>query len=158
MIQNNNIEVRRAEPTDAVAILNLLKMLSTDMAVSYPAIDDAHALHWIIRTMQSGIVFVATLKEKIAGSVGLHPEQFPWNPTYRYLCDQWFAVHPKARSTAAAKQLIGACKAIADEFKAPLVMGVMHGAKADLKDRFIGMQGFTYMGGNFTYNFGERNE
>lgn len=157
IVQNNNTEIRRAIPTDAVAILNLLKTLERDMAVNYPLIDDAHTLHWIVRVMQTGVAFVATVSGKIAASVALHPEQFPWNPTHRYLCDQWFAVHPKARNSTIAKDLIGACKSVADEYQAPLVMGAIHGTKPDVKDRFIGMQGFKYMGGNFTYNFGERN-
>ncbi len=93
---------RRAKPTDAVAIFNLLKRQHKETPWVAP-INDAKALLVIVQALRDGRVFLATVDggKKLIGSVGIVWDE-PWWSDEPEPQDLWWFVLPEYRSTTAA--------------------------------------------------------
>jgi hypothetical protein len=77
-------------------------------------------------------------------------QQWPWNRSSFFLENLHFWVSPKHRKGGVAIKLLQLMKARAKELQMPLSIRVTFSdGAADLKDRFIRMQGFKYLGGTF---------
>jgi GNAT superfamily N-acetyltransferase len=95
-------------------------------------------------------VWVAELSGRIVGTLVCSIAQPLWSNLW-LLIDDFFVVDQHFRKHGVAKNLISVAKAFADAKNLPIWFEVNTGGKAELKDRFIDMQGFTYMGGRHLY-------
>ena len=146
--------VRRATAFDFSDICRLIAAWHDETPMNYPAWEEAASIHWIADTIADGAVFVLIDEEssKIIGSIGLSGQKYPWNKSVWVLECEWFHVDiDKRGGGGGAVSLIEAAKGFSDKHSSPLVLSIMQGLDAELKDRFISTCGFDYAGGNFVY-------
>ena len=143
--------VRKATPRDAVKILQCIEPMLDEMAYQLPEVVDTDALHWIVECIHQGLVVVATVEGRFAGSLGTMMQTWPWNRTKPYLTNTWYYVREEYRTHKVAFQLM---RKLLDEYKKlpmdplpPLQFGINSGVDTDLKERLIQRFGFTYCGG-----------
>lgn len=151
MSERQTILIRTARPADVTAIYGLLLNSYQEMAYVMPPPLEFHAFAWILRTMESGRVYLAERGGQAVASVGLRQQTWEWNPTKPFLQDVWFYILPDARRGGTARGLMQAAKKLSEETKLPLFMGITTGTSPDLKERFYAMQGLQYLGGFFAY-------
>ena len=145
--------VRRATAFDFSAICRLIAAWHDETPISYPAWEENASIQWIAGVLTKGVAFVSIDESsgKIIGSVGFSGQHYPWNETVWVLECEWFYVNPEFRSGGAAVKLVEMAKDFADDNDSPLILSIIQGLDAELKDRFISTCGLDYVGGTFVY-------
>ena len=142
--------LRQASPTDAVAVLKLLKRMHAESPVNLPEVSDAKALIGIVQAMLSGVFMLATdaSGKKLIGALGVVRESSWFSDTEEFI-DVGFYVAPEHRATGAAVGLVDAVASMTADRGYPLRIGTWSaGEDADVGlSRWFGQHGFTRAGG-----------
>jgi hypothetical protein len=140
-------KIRKAKPTDVLALLELMKESHIDAAQPFPPVDDMDCINWILNLINLGGVWIAIVDKKIAGSIGCSVDTFSWNRKSAFVGNEWYYVRPQYRKGYdIAKQLIKIAKQTATEAKLPFIFSINSGKDKRI-DLFVERQGFQYMGG-----------
>lgn len=143
------VNIRRATIFDHTEILKLLIQWFEESQI-IKGYDEA-ACGWLSHMITNELVLVATYENKIIGVMGLRTTQMPWNSKENYIINDFIMVHKDYRTLGAASNLLSKAKEIADSAEMILLIGNNNGDNVELKDRYFLMQGFKYLGGNFSY-------
>lgn len=143
------LQIRKATIFDHTEILTLLiKWFEESQVIK--GYDDS-ACGWVSDMITNHLVLVATYEDSIIGVMGLRMTQMPWNSKDHYLISDFIMVDKNYRTVGAAHNLLQRAKEVADNAKMILLIGNNNGDNVELKDRYFLMQGFKYLGGNFSY-------
>lgn len=150
------VEIRKANMFDHTAVLKLLIEWFEESQVINGY--DKSASCWLSNLINSenSVVFLAEHEGKVIGSIGIRKTLMPWNSQSWFLVSDFIMTDKEHRSIGVAEKLMKASKDLSDSEGIPLLIGHMTGTHAELKDKFLQMKGFTYLGGNLSYfNQGE---
>lgn len=145
--------IKRATILDHSEILSLLIEWFQDSQIIKGY--DSTACRWVADMITNHLILAAVYDEKIIGVMGLRTTLMPWNSSNYYLISDFIMVNRDYRDVGAASNLLTRAKEVADEIKMILLIGNNNGDNVDLKDRYFSMQGFNYLGGNFSYSGGQ---
>lgn len=154
MSNRSVVVIRKAIYADVMAIERTI----TDVAwanadIPLPAPERPYVLQYGMDLISRGLVYVAEVETTIVGCIMLDTPHWPWNRKAWYLENAHFWIEPTFRKGGTAAKLIDAAKSTAVEMKLPLrLCFTSDGRDADLKDRWMRMQGFKYQGGNFFFH------
>lgn len=129
----------------------MLRPIHAVIDVRYPEPDEIDTLYWVSGTLSEGVSYVAVAGGTIVGAMGFEVQGFPWNHAAQFLNCQWFDVAADYRKSTVAARFVKIAKELGNQMKMPVVMGMMTGTDAELKDRFMAVKGFKYCGGMFMY-------
>ena len=151
--------VRVADVRDTFGMLDTLTIALSQSETGYPAPDMPYAAQAMMDLIAQGLVFVAVdSADKVVGCLALDSARWPWtapnNPEGWHLYNQHFWVEPAYRGAGIARALLALAKGRAeswvvrpDYIGVPLVIDVsMLDGDTGLKERFVKMCGFTYIG------------
>jgi GNAT superfamily N-acetyltransferase len=153
-MSNRIAVVRPATFEDVFAIeRTVTEMAWPNADIPLPEPERPYVVQYGLDLIARRLVHVAEVETVIVGCIMLDTHHWPWNRKSWYLENQHFWIEPKFRKGGVAAKLIAAAKATADDMKMPLrLCFTSDGRDADLKDRFMRMQGFKYQGGNFFFH------
>lgn len=143
------LQIRKATIFDHTEISTLLIQWFDESQV-IKGYDDA-LCGWVSDMITNALVLVATYEDKIIGTMGLRITQMPWNSKENYIISDFIMVNKEYRTVGAAHNLLQRAKEVADNAKMILIIGNNNGDNVELKDRYFSMQGFKYLGGNFSH-------
>lgn len=147
MSKKKKYKIRRAQPTDAFLLLQLMKNFLAEISDKYPPVNDADCLNWMLSVINGGGVWVAIVDRKIIGSIGCSVDTFAWNRQAMNVYDEWYYVEPTYRKGYdISKKLIEVAKDHASKAGLPFIFSINSGKDKRI-DRFVEMQGFEYKGG-----------
>lgn len=113
---------------------------------------------WVTETITAPncFVLIAEHEKNIVGCVGVRQTEMPWSSKQQFLITDFLMIRKNARKTGAADKLIEDLKQYSNNTGLVLMMGHITGTDAELKDKFLQMKGFKYLGSNLAYlNKGE---
>lgn len=116
------IKRRLAVPDDASKILKALRIQHEHEKDHFPNFVDHDALVWIAHVIREGYVCLATIDNRMVGSIGALPFSWWWNRqkiSYRL---EWFCVHPHYEKYDVAYWLIERAKDNADRAGADFIV------------------------------------
>ena len=145
------IKVRAADAEDLSNVYRLMMSWHDSAGIAYPPVEPAHTIAWITNTLINGRLVVADRAGRIVGVLGMSEKGFPWNDHAKHMQTEFFFVLPGFRKKGVAAALVDAAKIIAAGKGMPLMMSITAGANADKVDRFVGIKGGIYAGGNFVF-------
>lgn len=150
------VQIRRANQEDIIRIFKVIKEALGDTGLRYPPVDRDTAITWISDVIRyDGLVYVAEVSGRIVGSIGFQPMEFPWadkaHKNRWYYANVWLYVHQGYRKYGTAEALINKAKIFAKSAGVLLAVGTTLEKNSELKERFLRMQGLTYVGGSFLY-------
>lgn len=143
------VDIRRATIFDHSEVLSLL-IEWFDESQIIKGYDEA-ACTWVSNMITNHLVLVAEYEDRIIGVMGLRITQMPWNSKDYYIISDFIMVDKDYRTFGAAHNLLKSAKETADKAEMILLIGNNNGDNVELKDRYFSMQGFKYLGGNFSY-------
>ena len=143
--------IRKAGPEDFSAIFSLVSRWHDGTLL--PMFEVKASMTWLTKTMSNGCVFVAEHEGVIIGSISGSGMLLPWNDSVWILNCQWMYVEPESRGGGTTTALITRLKEFVDEHSTPLIISINEGHDTGLKDRFMKICGFEYLGGTFAYGF-----
>jgi GNAT superfamily N-acetyltransferase len=145
------IKYREANPLDISNIYRLFEAEQKELEIPFPLMHPHKTTVYIANALADGVVHVADLDGRIKGAVVGAPIKPPWSDLW-VLDVPFLVVDSHFRKHGVAQHLIKAMVVWAAGKKLPVWFSAMTGGKnALIKDRFIAMQGLTYMGGRFLY-------
>lgn len=143
------ITYREGNALDISNIYRLFEAEQKQIEIPFPLMNPKKTVAYIAAALLDGVVVVADLDGRIKGAVVGAPVKPPWSDLW-VLDIPFLVVDPHFRQHGVAQHLIQAVKDWAADKKLPVWVEALTGGKsALLKDRFIAMQGLTYMGGRF---------
>lgn len=144
------IQVGKARFDEIFSIEQLLESGRDEMRTPLPPTDIPYAYHRLIDFIQTGFVWVARTESEVVGIIILRPSSLWFVQRAHFLESIEFYIAPDYRKGGVAAKLLGKAKdvaAMAAVGGVPLVVNLTSGNMAEMKDRFVESQGFTYMGG-----------
>ena len=145
------IHIRSADAEDLSNVYRLMLHWHENVGIEFPPVNPQTTIAWITNTMIGGRLIVADRAGRIVGALGLTETGFPWNVEARCLQSEFFFIRPEFRKKGVAAAMVEAAKAIGAARSMPLLMSVTSGTNVDKLDRFFGIKGGIYAGGNFVY-------
>lgn len=140
--------IRKAVPTDVVALLKLFKEITSESPI-YNNPDDADCIQWFLNVIAVQGAWVAVSNRKIVGSIGCLVDYKPWNHQEQFVYNCWYHVSREYRKGyRISAELLSVARNTAHEAGLPFHLSI-NSAIDKRTDRFIRMQGFTYEGGGF---------
>lgn len=138
---------------DGFRIIRLLESGRSEVGMGLPYPDQPYAIQQLLDYIGRGYVFVARLAEdgEIVGVLILEPQKLWYKAAPHYIQSLEFYVDPEFRKGGTAKLLLKRGIKVANVAGVPLIVSVTSGGMAEMKDRFIERQGFSYIGGNLVY-------
>lgn len=146
-----SIQIRQGVFEDLFGIVQLLHEVLPETEFPIPDYDQAFAYAQILNFIKGQAVWVAVCDGRVVGVAILSPARRWFTNAFHFLENQEFAIHPDFRAGRTASKLIDKMKGAADTAGVPLVIRITSGNRAEIKDRFMGQEGFTYLGGNLLY-------
>jgi GNAT superfamily N-acetyltransferase len=145
------IRYREATGLDISNIIRLFQAEQKEVEIPHPLLNERKLAAYLGAAICEGVVRVADLSGRIVGAAVAAPIRPAWSDLF--LLDVTFlVVEPHFRKHGIAQCLLKMLQAWATERKLPMWIDCTTGGKkALLKDRFIAMQGLTYMGGRFLF-------
>lgn len=141
----------KATYKDHTSLVHLLLQWLGETAIKDFPKDCNHSGVWIADLIAKHLVLIATLGDKLIGAIALRFGYLPWNNEVPILFNEFLMTDKKYRKTGVTDKLIQAAKDFADTSKMFLMVGHFSGTDPELKDRFIKMRGFKYIGANYVY-------
>ncbi len=148
--------VEAAVCADAFGILETLKLALASSEAQYPEPDMPYAVQALLDLIAQGLVAVArgSGRQRIVGCIVLDVARWPWvhpqNQAGQHLYNQHLWVEPRYRRGGVAQRLLSFAKEVADQRGLECQIDISSlSDDADLRDRFVRISGFTYMGGKF---------
>lgn len=142
--------VREAMFADLDAIAETLMQAHAEASYALPEPELPYALKYILDLMAQGLVWVADVEGKVSGVLMIDAVTWPWNSKIKHAENVHFWVEPAHRSGGVAQKLLARaekkCRAANIVFMPRLTYG---SSEAESIDRFMRINGFEYIGGNF---------
>ena len=147
----SEINIRFANLFDHSEVLKLCAKWFEELSIDgFPSVCP-HSGVWLADLIANHLVFVGELGTKIIGVIGLRVGNMPWNNIEKVLFNDIFMTDIDHRNSGIATMLLAVVKRFASDQQMTLIMGHMTGTNAELKDRYLQIEGFKYGGGNFIY-------
>lgn len=141
--------IRRARPMDTFPLVLLMKEYLFHLKPARQELNETDCILWLLGVINLGGAWVAIVDKKLVASIGCSVDFMPWNKQDRFVFDEWYYVRPQYRKGyGIAAELIKLAKEQANQAGLPFHFSMNSGTDEKI-DRYISMQGFTYMGGNF---------
>ena len=146
------ITYREAAGLDISNIFRLLHSEYAALELPYPVLNEHRTISYIANLVQhpNGKVWVADLSGRIVGALVCSIVRPLWSDTWM-LNNDFFVVEPHFRKHGVAQNLMTAAKAFSEEKRLPIWFETTCGGRAELKDRWVAMQGLDYIGGRSLY-------
>jgi GNAT superfamily N-acetyltransferase len=160
------VKIRRANVWDNVRIATLLKEGADEQAKSIwysrPSKSDEIRVRYVIDVISRGLVIVGEAFEdgkppELVGAIGMVFAKDGWSDDW-VINNEWFYVHKDWRTEQVGQNLLTAVENFADTQKnpqngepvrLPIVLGVLSGTDAALKDEMMARRGWSFAGSNF---------
>jgi GNAT superfamily N-acetyltransferase len=145
------ITYRQGNPLDISNIYRLLDAEEKLIEIPWPMMHPNKMVAYIAAMLNDGVVVVADLDGRLKGVAMGQPIKPPWSDLW-VLDMPFLVVDSHFRKHGVAQNLIKTVLNWAADKKLPVWIEALTGGKsAVIKDRFIAMQGLTYMGGRFLH-------
>ena len=139
------MRIRRAEQTDVSELYNMLTDMHSQTVMPVSPMKKDKVMNMIILAITRGVVYVATEKNKILGSIG-GMSTSDWWSTDEYLGDLWFYVFPEHRKSNIAIKLVKTFINYGKEVKLKIKLGSVYSGDLRRKDNFFNRLGFVKAG------------
>ena len=139
------MRIRRAEQTDVSELYDMLTDMHSQTVLPVSPMKKDKVMNMIILAITRGVVYVATEKNKILGSIG-GMSTSDWWSTDEYLGDLWFYVFPEHRKSNIAIKLVKTCINYGKEVKLKIKLGSVYSGDLRRKDNFFNRLGFVKAG------------
>ena len=139
------MRIRRAEQTDVPELYDMLTDMHSQTVVPVSPMKKDKVMNMIILAITRGVVYVATEKNKILGSIG-GMSTSDWWSTDEYLGDLWFYVFPEHRKSSIAIKLVKTFINYGKEVKLKIKLGSVYSGDLRRKDNFFNRLGFVKAG------------
>lgn len=145
------IRYREATGLDLSNIIRLFAVEQKELETPFPPINDRKLAAYLGASIAEGVVRVADLSGRIIGAAVGAPIRPAWSDMW-ILDVTFLVVEPHFRKHGVAQCLLKMLRDWAQDKSLPIwVDCTTGGKKALIKDRFMSMQGMTYMGGRFCW-------
>lgn len=160
------IKIRRAIGWDVVSLTRFLEKGALEQGgpIWYPRPSESAVkkIAYVLTMIDKGFVVIAEASDDgsgrwIVGACGMSFSQDAWSDDWS-LVNEFIFVHRDYRDTEVAANLMSAVEMFAEtqvdartgtRVSVPIVMGVMTGESAELKDELLRRRGYVYIGGNY---------
>lgn len=139
------MRIRRAEQTDVSELYDMLTDMHSQTVLPVSPMKKDKVINMIILAITRGVVYVATEKNKILGSIG-GMSTSDWWSTDEYLGDLWFYVFPEHRKSNIAIKLVKTFINYGKEVKLKIKLGSVYSGDLRRKDNFFNRLGFVKAG------------
>ena len=139
------MRIRRAEQTDVSELYDMLTDMLSQTVLPVSPMKKDKVMNMIILAITRGVVYVATEKNKILGSIG-GMSTSDWWSTDEYLGDLWFYVFPEHRKSNIAIKLVKTFINYGKEVKLKIKLGSVYSGDLRRKDNFFNRLGFVKAG------------
>ena len=139
------MRIRRAEQTDVPELYDMLTDMHSQTVLPVSPMKKDKVMNMIILAITRGVVYVATEKNKILGSIG-GMSTSDWWSTDEYLGDLWFYVFPEHRKSNIAIKLVKTFINYGKEVKLKIKLGSVYSGDLKRKDSFFNRLGFVKAG------------
>jgi|TARA_R100001126_G_C4861437_1_gene167602 GNAT superfamily N-acetyltransferase len=139
------MRIRRAEQTDVSELYDMLTDMHSQTVLPVSPMKKDKVMNMIILAITRGVVYVATEKNKILGSIG-GMSTSDWWSTDEYLGDLWFYVFPEHRKSNIAIKLVKTFINYGKEVKLKIKLGSVYSGDLRRKDNFFNRLGFVKAG------------
>lgn len=153
------IQIRRAEPYDVVAVCKFLVDWLRSAAKHYPPAEQDAFTTWVLGCIIEGYVYIAERpneRRSMVGVAGMIAAQLPWNKHAFVYRDQFFYVPKAHRNLGVAKKLMTQLQIQASQEGVPLMMSIISGTNVERVDKWYGLSGNDYVGGNFVFGLPDK--
>ncbi len=145
------IAYREATGLDISNIYRLIKAEYDDLKIPYPLVSESKLPAYVGKMIVDGKVWVASLSGRIIGAAVCSVARPLWTDLWLINCD-FLVVDKHFRKHGVGQHLIRLMNKFAGEKKIPVWLACTTGGEeATIKDRFVAMQGLSYVGGNFLF-------
>ena len=139
------MRIRKAEQTDVSELYNMLTDMHSQTVMPVSPMKKDKVMNMITLAITRGVVYVATEKNKILGSIG-GMSTSDWWSTDEYLGDLWFYVFPEHRKSSIAIKLVKTFINYGKEVKLKIKLGSVYSGDLKRKDSFFNRLGFVKAG------------
>ena len=139
------MRIRRADQTDVSELYDMLTDMHSQTVLPVSPMKKDKVMNMIILAITRGVVYVATEKNKILGSIG-GMSTSDWWSTDEYLGDLWFYVFPEHRKSNIAIKLVKTFINYGKEVKLKIKLGSVYSGDLRRKDNFFNRLGFVKAG------------
>ena len=139
------MRIRKAEQTDVSELYNMLTDMHSQTVMPVSPMKKDKVMNMITLAITRGVVYVATEKNKILGSIG-GMSTSDWWSTDEYLADLWFYVLPEHRKSSIAIKLVKTFINYGKEVKLKIKLGSVYSGDLKRKDSFFNRLGFVKAG------------
>ena len=139
------MRIRKAEQTDVSELYNMLTDMHSQTVLPVSPMKKDKVMNMITLAITRGVVYVATEKNKILGSIG-GMSTSDWWSTDEYLADLWFDVFPEHRKSNIAIKLVKTFINYGKEVKLKIKLGSVYSGDLRRKDNFFNRLGFVKAG------------
>ena len=139
------MRIRRAEQTDVPELYDMLTDMHSQTVLPVSPMKKDKVMNMIILAITRGVVYVATEKNKILGSIG-GMSTSDWWSTDEYQGDRWFYVFPEHRKSNIAIKLVKTFINYGKEVKLKIKLGSVYSGDLRRKDNFFNRLGFVKAG------------
>jgi GNAT superfamily N-acetyltransferase len=141
--------LRLATVEDISELYMMLQVMHSETINGTSPIDSEKLTSAINNALHRGVVVVAEIDNKIAGSIG-GMETSDWWSSEKYLADLFFFVYKEHRQSTIAVKLIKSFMEIGKKANMKMKLGHVYSGDGDRKDKFYERLGFVKAGSFYT--------
>jgi GNAT superfamily N-acetyltransferase len=141
--------LRLATVEDISELYMMLQVMHSETINGTSPIDSEKLTSAINNALHRGVVVVAEIDNKIAGSIG-GMETSDWWSSEKYLADLFFFVYKEHRQSTIAVKLIKSFMEIGKKANMKMKLGHVYSGDGDRKDKFYERLGFVKAGSLYT--------
>ena len=141
--------LRLATVEDISELYMMLQVMHSETIDGTSPIDSEKLTSAINNALHRGVVVVAEIDNKIAGSIG-GMETSDWWSSEKYLADLFFFVYKEHRQSTIAVKLIKSFMEIGKKANMKMKLGHVYSGDGDRKDKFYERLGFVKAGSLYT--------
>mgnify|MGYP003112240072 CR=1 FL=1 len=139
------MEIRKADYSDVSDLYRMLTSMHSQTTLPVSPMRKEKVTDMICSAIGRGVVYIATEKNKLLGSIG-GMSTSDWWSTDEYLADLWFYVFPEHRKSSIAIKLVKNFINYGKEVKLKIKLGNVYSGDIKRKDDFFNRLGFVKAG------------
>tara|TARA_R100000742_G_C4271978_1_gene91040 strand:+ start:905 stop:1342 length:438 start_codon:yes stop_codon:yes gene_type:complete len=139
------MEIRKADYSDVSDLYRMLTSMHSQTTLPVSPMRKEKVTDMIYSAIGRGVVYIATEKNKLLGSIG-GMSTSDWWSTDEYLADLWFYVFPEHRKSSIAIKLVKNFINYGKEVKLKIKLGNVYSGDIKRKDDFFNRLGFVKAG------------
>lgn len=139
------MEIRKADYSDVSELYRMLTSMHSQTTLPVSPMRKEKVTDMIYSAIGRGVVYIATEKNKLLGSIG-GMSTSDWWSTDEYLADLWFYVFPEHRKSSIAIKLVKNFINYGKEVKLKIKLGNVYSGDIKRKDDFFNRLGFVKAG------------